>query len=123
MNSPLNPNGGRTLRNRNLLRGASLSIGLLPVLMACATAGRHLTAWGEITVAPGDTATCQSNPCTVYLQMPAGTGTQEVTANEIRVGDFPAGKTVSLGGFFESNAIKFPGTHLPPAYVYIPNVR
>jgi hypothetical protein len=52
--------------------------------------------------------------------MPAGTGTYPVTANEIEVGDFPAGKKVSLGSFFESNAIKLPGTRFPPAYVYIP---
>jgi len=94
--------------------------GAASFLVACASTGRHVTDWGEISLAPGDTGTCQSNPCRVYFQMPTGKGTYLVTANEIKVGDFPAGKKVSLGSFFESNAIKLPGTRFPPAYVYIP---
>lgn len=94
-------------------------LGTLPLVVACASTGRHVTAWGEITVAPGDTGTCQSNPCRVFFQMPPGEGTYRVTANEVKVGDFPAGKTVSLGSFFESNAIKLPGTQVPPTYVYV----
>jgi hypothetical protein len=43
-----------------------------------------------------------------------------VTANEVEVGDFPAGKTVSLGSFFESNAIVLPGTDFPRTYIYVP---
>jgi hypothetical protein len=88
--------------------------------MGCATTGRHVTDWGEITLSPGDTGTCQSNPCRVFFRMPPGEGTYRVTANEVKVGDFPAGKTVSLGSFFESNAIKLPGTAVPPTYIYIP---
>jgi hypothetical protein len=61
-----------------------------------------------------------SNPCRVFLRIPPGDGTYTVTANEIKVGDFPAGRTVSLGSFFESNAVKFPGTDIPNTYVYVP---
>jgi hypothetical protein len=92
----------------------------LPLLAACASSGRHVTSWGEITLAPGDTGTCQSNPCRVFFQMPPGEGTYTVTANRVKVGDFPAGKTVSLGSFFESNSIRLPGTQAPPAYIYLP---
>jgi ABC-type Fe3+-hydroxamate transport system substrate-binding protein len=106
-----------------MLRSAALTAGAALVLAACATTGRHVTAWGEITLAPGDTGTCQSNPCRVFLLMPPGTGTYAATANEVGIGALPAGRTVSIGSFFESQAIKFPGTELPPAYVYIPNVR
>jgi hypothetical protein len=52
--------------------------------------------------------------------MPAGTGSFEVTANEVRVGDFPAGQTVSLGEYYASQAFKVKGAGVPPAYVYIP---
>ena len=58
-----------------------LSISLLPLLGACAGAGRHVSDWGEITLAPGDTGTCLSNPCRVFFQMPPGEGTYRVTAN------------------------------------------
>jgi hypothetical protein len=97
----------------------ALSISFTTLLAACTTTGRHVSDWGEITLAPGDTGTCLSNPCRVFFQMPPGNGTFRVTANEVTVGDFPAGKTVSLGSFFESNAIKLPGTGIPPTYVYV----
>ncbi len=91
----------------------------LALVTSCASTGGFPTGWGEITLAPGDTGTCLSTPCRVYFQMPPGEGKYLVTANEVKVGDFPAGKTVMLGGFFETNAIKLPGTQVPPTYVYI----
>ena len=99
-----------------LLALASLSI-------SCASTGRQVSGWGEIDLAPGDTGNCWSNPCRVYVQMPPGKGDFEVTANQVSLGRFPAGQRVSIGSFFESNAIKFPGTDVPPLYVYIPQVR
>lgn len=96
---------------------------LIPLFSGCARSGKDVSDWGEITVGPGDTGACWSNPCRVFFQVPSGEGTYEITANEIKVGDFRAGKLVTLGSFFESNAIKLPGTDVPPAYVYIPNVR
>jgi len=98
----------------------TLLVGVAPLLAACTTTGRHLSDWGEITLAPGDTGTCLSNPCRVFFQMPPGEGNFEVTANQVKVGDYPAGKTVSLGSFYENNAIKLPGTKIPPAYIYVP---
>ena len=91
----------------------------LALVTSCASTGDFPTGWGEITLAPGDTGTCLSTPCRVYFQMPPGEGKYLVTANEVKVGDFPAGQTVMLGGFFETNAIKLPGTQVPPTYVYI----
>ena len=91
----------------------------LALVTSCASTGGFPTGWGEITLAPGDTGTCLSTPCRVYFQMPPGEGKYLVTANEVKVGDFPAGQTVMLGGFFETNAIKLPGTQIPPTYVYI----
>lgn len=91
------------------------------LLTACATTGRHVTDWGEITLAPGDTGSCQSNPCRLYLEMPAGEGKYRVTARGLDIGEYPAGQTVSLGSFFESSAIRLPGTNLPVTYLYVPN--
>jgi len=96
---------------------------LAALTLSCASTGRHLSDWGEITLAPGDTGNCWSNPCRVYLELPAGQSPVVVTANEVRLDSFAPGQRVSIGSFFESNAIKFPGTGMPPAYVYIPPVR
>jgi hypothetical protein len=105
--------------NRSLA-GLTAFLCAAALLAGCATSGRHVSDWGEITLAPGDTGTCMSNPCRVYFEMPPGDGTYRVTANEVTVGEFPAGETVSLGSFFESNAIKLPGTNVPHTYIYVP---
>jgi len=92
----------------------------LPLIAGCASTGRHVSDWGEITLQPGDTGTCLSNPCRVFFEMPPGEGTYLVTANKVRVGEFPAGQKVTLGSFFESNVLELPGTDVPPTYIYIP---
>jgi hypothetical protein len=106
-----------------LFATSALSICLMPILTSCTSTGRHVSDWGGITLAPGDTGNCLSNPCSIYFQMPAGTGTYLVTANQIRVGRYPAGQKVGLGGFYESSSIRVPEAKVPPAYVYIPNVH
>jgi hypothetical protein len=111
----------RTQSMNTVIRVALLALASLSV--SCASSGRHVSDWGEIEMAPGDTGNCWSNPCRVYVQMPPGKGDIEVTANEVSLGRFSAGQRVSIGSFFESNAIKFPGTDVPPLYVYIPQVR
>jgi hypothetical protein len=102
--------------------GASL-LALACLASSCASTGRHVSDWGEIDLAPGDTGNCWSNPCRVYLQMPPGPGPMVVTADGISLGTFPAGQRVAIGSFFESNAIRIPGAGVPPAYVYIPPVK
>ena len=37
--------------------------------------------------------------------MPPGSGTDQVTGKDTRIGDFPTGKTRSLGNLRKSNAI------------------
>jgi hypothetical protein len=99
----------------------TLFSGLMLLLTGCTTTGRHVSDWGEITLAPGDTGTCLSNPCRVFFQMPPGKGKYLVTANEVKVGEYPAGKKAMLGSFYESNAIKLPGTDIPHTYIYLPS--
>ncbi|MBK1722983.1 hypothetical protein [Thiocystis violacea] len=93
----------------------------LSLLTACASTGAHVSGVMQVSIKPGDTANCDSSPCQVTFQMPPGSGTYEVTGNETKIGDFPAGQSVSLGGFYESNAIKVVGANVPAAYVYIPS--
>ena len=76
-----------------------------------------------ITVAPGQTGTCESSPCAVSLVMPAGSGSYEVTGNEISLGSYPAGQTVQVGSFYQSQAIEVKGAGVPRAYVYITNTE
>jgi hypothetical protein len=111
---------------RATMRHASWLISALAVsvLSACASSGGdHVTGVMAVTIKPGDTANCDSSPCQVSFQMPPGSGTYEVTGNQVKIGDFPAGETVSLGGLDESNAIKVIGADVPTAYVYIPAMR
>jgi hypothetical protein len=93
---------------------AALSLG------GCASSANNPTGVISITVKPGDTGTCESSPCQVSLIMPPGNGTFVVTGNEVKVGSFPAGQTVNLGGYWNSQAFKIVGAGVPPAYVYIP---
>lgn len=93
---------------------------LLGLISACSSSGGHITGVDQLTLSPGDTGTCQSSPCQISLRMPAGSGSYEVTANEVKVGVYPAGQIVSLGGFFESQAFAIKGLDVPKAYAYIP---
>jgi hypothetical protein len=89
-------------------------------IAACSSTANDPTGVIAVTVKPGDTGTCDTSPCQVSLVMPPGTGSFEVTGNEVRVGTFPAGQTVNLGGYYASQAFKIVGADVPPAYVYIP---
>jgi hypothetical protein len=91
------------------------------VLTACSGFANQPTGVISITVKPGDTGTCESAPCQVKLVMPPGKGSYEVTGNEVRVGTFPAGQTVNLGGYWSSQKFAIVGAGVPPVYVYIPS--
>ena len=97
----------------SLIAAVALSLG-------CTSSAKFVSNWGEITLSPGDTGTCRSNPCRVFFEMPAGTGTYTVTGTGFTIGEYPAGKTVSLGSFFESSAIKVEGAKVPNTYIYVP---
>jgi hypothetical protein len=105
---------------------ATLLAGLLCVLAGFAPAviggDDSISGFDQITLAPGDTGRCNSSPCTVYLKMPPGSGTYEVTCNESRVGEYPAGETVNLGSFWSDQAFAIKGMDVPKAYAYIPQI-
>lgn len=105
---------------------ATISVGVLCLLTGFAPAviggDDSISGFDQITLAPGDTGRCNSSPCTVYLKMPAGSGTYEVTGNESRVGEYPAGETVNLGSFWSDQAFAIKGMDVPKAYAYIPQI-
>jgi len=91
------------------------------LLSACSSTGDNsISGFDQLTLAPGDTGNCDSSPCQVYLKIPAGSGSYEVTANEVRVGTYPAGQTAFLGSFWQSQAFAIKGMNVPKAYAYIP---
>jgi len=101
--------------------GLALAISTLLILGGCASSGDNsISGFDQVTVAPGDTAQCDSNPCHVFLEIPPGTGNYEVTGNEVRVGTYAAGQTADLGEMFSSQAFAVVGMDVPKAYVYIP---
>ncbi|MGE5152935.1 MAG: hypothetical protein ACM3ST_02865 [Bdellovibrio bacteriovorus] len=109
-------------RPRGLLVCAAVLLSATLVI-GCASTGKDVTGFDSLTLAPGDTGNCDSSPCQVYLQMPAGTGSYEVTANEVSVGTFPAGQKAFLGSFWQSQAFQIRGMDVPKAYAYIPVQR
>ena len=72
-----------------------------------------------VTVKPGQTANCATSPCAISLVMPAGSGSYAVSGNSVTIGTYPAGETVNLGNYFESQALEVIGADVPKAYVYI----
>ena len=91
------------------------------VLSGCGNVKEDPTGVIAITVKPGDTGTCDTSPCAVSLVMPAGSGSYEVTGNEVSLGTYPAGETARIGSFWQSQAIAIKGAGVPKTYVYIPD--
>jgi hypothetical protein len=74
---------------------------------------------GEIILKPGDSKTCISTPCTVWFQMPEGTGTYTLLQDgETKLGDYPAGQKVRLGNFWSRHYFKIPNSDFPEAHLY-----
>jgi len=70
----------------------------------------------QVTLCPGATAVCASEPCSVLFQMPPGDGEYQVTSNNLDLGTFPAGQTVNLGAFWRgTHYIEVQGSDAPVA--------
>lgn len=93
---------------------------MLAAAGGCASSDRFPSGAITVTVGPGDTGRCAISPCRVLLEMPPGDGEYAVTGNEIRLGTYPAGKTVDLGNYYKPQAIEIQGAGVPRAFVYIP---
>jgi hypothetical protein len=102
-------------------RFAVLASGAL--IAACGPVRQDPTGAISVTLRPGETGSCVIQPCEVRLVMPSGSGHYQVTANRVKVGAYPAGQTVSVGSFYETQAIRVEKPGVPPAYVYVPSTR
>ena len=112
-------NPGPRRPNAGALQAFSASILLL--LAGCSSVNEGKSGFFQVTVKPGQTANCDSTPCKIMLEMPAGSGTFEVTGNQVKLGDYPAGQTVEVGSFWTPQAINIKGTDAPTAHVYMPS--
>lgn len=88
---------------------------------AVVAADNSISGFSQVTVSPGDTASCDSNPCQVFLNIPAGSGSVVVTGNEVTWGTYPTGQTADLGQVFNSTAFQIQGMDVPKVWVYMPN--
>lgn len=98
----------------------AFSLSILMLLGGCASTPNEETGFDKVTVKPGQTASCETRPCKIMFEVPAGSGTVEVTGNQTRLGDYPAGQTSEVGSFWQSQEIEIKGSDLPAAYVNIP---
>ena len=117
-NSEIQPAAKTILPDAVLLY--SLCLGVLLFLAGCSSMTTEVTGFDQVTVKPGQTAQCESRPCTIMLVVPAGSGTVEVTGNQEKLGDYAAGQTSDVGSFWQSQVIEIKGSGLPAAYVNIP---
>ena len=96
---------------------------LVLFMAGCAANGSKVVegnTFGQVTLRPGSTADCIGSPCDAYFEMPAGTGTYEVTGNKVKLGEYPAGKKVYLGNFYAgATVINVVGSDVAPAYLYV----
>jgi hypothetical protein len=73
-------------------------------------------------LAPGTSVTCYTDPCRVTYQMPPGIGSPVVRANNLYVGEYPAGEIVDLGAYYYNQspvAFTVDGSDARPAYLWI----
>jgi hypothetical protein len=103
----------------NALRTAA-AVAVAAVLWSCAGVRTGPSGALSVTVKPGETGTCAISPCEILLEMPPGDGEYLVRGRGFDYGRYPAGKTVSLGNFYEPQSIEIIGAGVPKAYVYLP---
>ena len=96
------------------------AIGLAVLLSGC-YATNPPNNFFEVTVRPGSTELCTSDPCTVYFETPAGSGTHNILQNgTIKAGVAIGGQRVRLGTYSnESLVFHVEGTDLPAAYLTV----
>lgn len=71
----------------------------------------------QVTLCPGASALCATDPCTVLFRMPPGEGEYQVTSNNLDRGTFPAGQTADLGAFWRgTHYIEVQDSGAPAAY-------
>ena len=96
------------------------AIGLTVFSWGCLAAGSANTFF-EVTVTPGSSELCTSDPCTVYFQTPAGSRTHNIFQNgTIKAGVAVGGQRALLGVYSnESLVFHVQGTDLSVAHLTV----
>ena len=99
----------------------SLGILGLAVLSTGCLATNAANTFFEVTVRPGSSVICTSDPCTVYFETPAGSGTHDILQQgTVKAGEAIGGERVLLGVYSnESLVFHVEGTDLPAAYLTV----
>jgi hypothetical protein len=78
------------------------------------------TNFNEVTLAPGCSLVCYSEPCRVYYRLPAGKGSFMLSGGGITWGRYQAGRTANLGHQYRGSYIfRLEGTSYPPAWLHV----
>lgn len=98
----------------------AVAVGLALVSSAPA-AGDGANTFFEVTVRPGTSVLCLSDPCSVYFETPAGSGTHDILQNgTTKAGVAVGGERVLLGIYSNENLVfRVDGTDLPVAYLTV----
>ena len=115
---------GQEMKNRTaMVSRFAQSMGTIGTIMfslAC-FAGNPPNTFFEVTVRPGSSVLCASDPCTVYFETPAGSGTHNILQNgTTKAGVATGGQRVLLGVYSNVNLVfHVEGTNLPAAYLTV----
>lgn len=101
--------------------GSALGAMGLAVLASGSLASGSANTFFEVTVRPGSSVICTSDPCTIYFETPAGSGTHNILQNgTIKAGVAVGGQRVPLGVYSNDNLVfHVEGTDLPVAYLTV----
>jgi hypothetical protein len=93
----------------------------LALLVSAAPADQSANTFFEVTVRPGTSVLCLFDPCTVYFQTPAGSGTHDMLQNgSTKAGTTVGGERVLLGIYSNENLVfRVEGTDLPVSYLTV----
>lgn len=98
-----------------------LAVLLCLALTAPALAGQcSRTNFNEVTLAPGCSLVCYSEPCRVYYRLPPGKGSFMLSGGGITWGRYQAGRTARLGHLYRGSYIfQLEGSGYAPAWLHV----
>jgi len=98
-----------------------LAVALAVLLSGCVTNAR--TVYDQPTLHPGETVSCVSDPCSVYFETPAGSGTHIVKESGVKAGEVTGGQRAYIGSYWSGQKVfTVEGTDLPEAYLDVMGV-
>ena len=113
------------MRNRKSLYNVLPRIAMAAIASAVTTtclANDSARNFGEVTLSPGISLVCTSDPCTVFFQMPPGSsGTHSILQNGmVKAGEVTGDQPVSLGQYSNQSVVfHVDGSDLLPAYLTV----